>query len=259
MVDTSSKPEGAPRLTPPHPAAFSRLMRGRARSVSAAASSSATGSALRSRSVSASCKAANRCANRPCGACLPPHLGDGALDFLLHLSNAFIDQARDRRRLLLLGPFSLCSEAPAPLPVWPRPPFANSSSDFAAALRALWARFLPTPASASVGRASFLGGFFDNPPFLGRPLPAVPAFNPTVFFCSCIIWPMRRSAIMRIASASSFSCRLFACSAYAAKAMAFLRISVTWSMVSACAICCLACVKIRPGRLLPFWLPEYWF
>ena len=33
----------------------------------------------------------------------PPHLGDGALDFFLHLGDALIDQARDRIRLLLRG------------------------------------------------------------------------------------------------------------------------------------------------------------
>ena len=33
----------------------------------------------------------------------PPHLGDDALDFLLHLGDALIDQARDRVGLLLWG------------------------------------------------------------------------------------------------------------------------------------------------------------
>jgi hypothetical protein len=39
------------------------------------------------------------------------------------------------------------------------------------------------PASDRVGRLSFLGGGFFPPPKFGRPLPAVPLFRPTVFFC----------------------------------------------------------------------------
>src|SRR5690348_9242399 len=89
----------------------------------------------------------------------PPHFGHGAPDFLLHIGAACFSCAFS----------SLLDRASARLA---STSFANSSSDFAAALRALWARFLSMPASASVGRGSCLGGFFDNPPFVGRPLPA---------------------------------------------------------------------------------------